>query len=585
MKPFSIRKKMLVLFIPLFLVSYFFLSFLLLYIVNGFYRSQLYNSYQNQTLTLALQLNSILDEPSLCAVNLLYDFNMVENLSLLQRTELSTLEDYLRDKEILRILNSYLLIYPQISSISLYTSDNILYSTEYGMENYWNNQARDIVLKSIQEYRSMDIWFPYEKRNYLTDDPTRPSLTMGKNLVEIFTGDTIGFLYLNLDETELSSLYAPLETEYTSYYIVDKNGKIISATDKLLLEQDKFYEVIRKGAEGNQTSMDLRFDQKNCFVTINPLSQNDLYLLSVTDHTALWEAARSIYLWVLLASVLSFLVLAAVIIVFARRLTVPLEDLIQRMRNVDLTFQETGVVTPRDEIGELTDYFNQMVLQIQNTFRDLKKSEEQKRDLQLALLQNQIKPHFLYNSLDTIYVLEFMGRHQDAMASTKALADFYRSALSGGEEIVTIGQELEMISNYLVIQNFRHSNFFRCAVRVPESLWFYAIPKLTLQPILENALYHGLREKKEPGNLCVVGYEEGNFIFLSVSDDGVGIRPEVLNNLHSNPSSHFGLHSVDTRIKLYFSEECGLSVASEPGEGTVVTIKLLKKKREDVLDE
>ena len=388
-----------------------------------------------------------------------------------------------------------------------------------------------------------------------------------------------------MDEAELSSLYSPLETEYTSYYIVDKSGKIISATDKSMLEQDEFYEVVRKSTEESQTSMDLQLDQKNCFVTINPLSQNSLYLLSVTEHTALWEATRSIYMWVLLTSVLSFLVLSTIIIVFARRLTVPLEGLIRRMRNVDLTFHEMGEATPRDEIGELTDYFNQMVLQIQNAFRDLKKSEEQKRDLQLALLQNQIKPHFLYNSLDTIYVLEFMERHQDAMDSTKALADFYRSALSSGEEIVTIGQEVEMISNYLVIQNFRHSSFFRCAMRVPESLWPYAIPKLTLQPILENSLYHGLREKKEPGNLCVVGYEEGDFIYLSVSDDGVGIRPEVLNNLHSNPSSHFGLHNVDTRIKLYFSEECGLSVASEPGEGTVVTIKLLKKKREDVLDE
>ena len=376
-------------------------------------------------------------------------------------------------------------------------------------------------------------------------------------------------------------MFSSLEDAFTHYYVINAEGTVISATEKSLLTQKIFADLIRNYQDN------VPFEYENSFVTINALSQNNLYLIGITDNAALRATSSQIYQSVFWVSGLTLLALTACIVFFSRRLSLPIEKLTNRMRHMEGI--DSGVVIEHkrncdNEIEDMNWYFSQMVKQVNISFEDLKQSEEQKRELQLSLLQDQIKPHFLYNALDAIYVMEFMEQRKEAMEATKALADFYRSALSDGEEIVTIGQEITMSTNYLMIQNFRHSNIFRYSIQVPNALYPYTIPKLTLQPIIENALYHGLREKSEGGTLYLVGNEEENYIYLTISDDGVGMDEEALRHLRTKSKSHFGLYSVDARIKLYFSPECGVTIQSELGKGTVVTVKLLKRRQEKTED-
>ena len=179
------------------------------------------------------------------------------------------------------------------------------------------------------------------------------------------------------------------------------------------------------------------FEYENSFVTINALSQNNLYLIGITDNAALRATSSQIYQSVFWVSGLTLLALTACIVFFSRRLSLPIEKLTNRMRHMEGI--DSGVVIEHkrncdNEIEDMNWYFSQMVKQVNISFEDLKQSEEQKRELQLSLLQDQIKPHFLYNALDAIYVMEFMEQRKEAMEATKALADFYRSALSDGEK-------------------------------------------------------------------------------------------------------------------------------------------------------
>ncbi|MBC8534365.1 sensor histidine kinase [Yeguia hominis] len=581
MKKLSIRKKMLLLFIPLFLGSYFILAFLLMRLISTFYNTQLKNSYKDQTVILSLQINSVLDELPACALNILNDFNRNENRTLLTEPADSRLEKYMQDKKIQELLYNNLYLYPDVRSIGLCGPDLELHYTGYHMKDAWNEQAIETVKKAIYQYSTQDIWYPYEQREYLTDTVDTPVLTLGKKIISVSDAELIGYVYINLRETSMSNLFSSLEDAFTHYYVINAEGTVISATEKSLLTQKIFADLIRNYQDN------VPFEYENSFVTINALSQNNLYLIGITDNAALRATSSQIYQSVFWVSGLTLLALTACIVFFSRRLSLPIEKLTNRMRHMEGI--DSGVVIEHkrncdNEIEDMNWYFSQMVKQVNISFEDLKQSEEQKRELQLSLLQDQIKPHFLYNALDAIYVMEFMEQRKEAMEATKALADFYRSALSDGEEIVTIGQEITMSTNYLMIQNFRHSNIFRYSIQVPNALYPYTIPKLTLQPIIENALYHGLREKSEGGTLYLVGNEEENYIYLTISDDGVGMDEEALRHLRTKSKSHFGLYSVDARIKLYFSPECGVTIQSELGKGTVVTVKLLKRRQEKTED-
>ena len=175
-----------------------------------------------------------------------------------------------------------------------------------------------------------------------------------------------------------------------------------------------------------------------------------------------------------------------------------------------------------------------------------------------------------------------MGNVSEAAETTKALADFYRVSLSKGREIITIKDELKNVRDYLFIQKTRYSDIFDFSIEVEEELMKYSILKMTIQPLVENSIYHGLKPKDTAGIILITGHEYEDTIVLKIIDNGVGMTKDKFNEIISQKDSQaskdsFGLKSVDERIKLYFGEEYGIQVESEPGKGTEVTVKVPKK--------
>ncbi|MDG0791049.1 sensor histidine kinase [Cohnella ginsengisoli] len=263
-----------------------------------------------------------------------------------------------------------------------------------------------------------------------------------------------------------------------------------------------------------------------------------------------------------------------------RLIAIPIVRMARSMKmvkegNLDMRI---GVRT-NDELGLLASGFNTMIARIQDLLQHVKIEQREKREYELALIQSQIKPHFLYNTLDVIYTLSQMDRPKDVQRTTKALADYYRIVLSKGSEQITLEEELNGLRDYLSIQKIRYSDVFDYQIYVDKSLLPCPMLKLTLQPLVENAIYHGLKTKSGFGHLIVRGRREGERMVLTVEDNGTGMSEARIRDAlggvddKKRPVS-YGLRSVHERVRLYFGEMHGVRIESEPGKGTRVTILL-----------
>lgn len=238
----------------------------------------------------------------------------------------------------------------------------------------------------------------------------------------------------------------------------------------------------------------------------------------------------------------------------------------------------------KDEIGILYENYNFMISRIRNLLSENYKMGIELKSAEFKALQSQINPHFLYNTLDMISWLSYQNKPEEISAVVYALAKFYKISLNKGSYIVPISDEINHVTYYMKIQDMRFSGNIHFVTDIPPELLQFSIPKITLQPIVENALFHGILEKKDKaGTITLSGKLKGEDLCLTIEDDGMGIISEQLNLLLApmdidTPSksggSHYGLRNIDKRIKFQYGEKYGLSFESVPGTGTKVHILL-----------
>jgi two-component system, sensor histidine kinase YesM len=251
-----------------------------------------------------------------------------------------------------------------------------------------------------------------------------------------------------------------------------------------------------------------------------------------------------------------------------------LRSLMKRVEHGDLSVRFAGAAG--DEIGELGHGFNEMIERIQSLIDQVYAEQRSKREAELRILQEQIKPHFLYNTLDTIQWMAQEHRVDDVVRMVGALTSLFRIGLNKGREFISLSDELEHVQSYLCIQKMRYEDKFDYSIACDPALRSRRVLRLMLQPLVENAIYHGIKERRGHGQLTVEASEAGGDLCLSVRDDGVGMDAESLSKLESSleeggPSiGGYGIRNVHERIRLTFGKPYGLSFESAPGEGTVV---------------
>lgn len=240
-----------------------------------------------------------------------------------------------------------------------------------------------------------------------------------------------------------------------------------------------------------------------------------------------------------------------------------------------------------DEIAVLNASFNHMIEEIGKLVEDIHTEELNIRAAELRLLQEQINPHFLYNTLDNIIWLAEAKETEQVVNMVSALSSFFRTTLSKGKDRITVGDERTHICSYLQIQQFRYRDILEYSIDISEDICSCLILKLILQPLVENALYHGIKGKRGKGHLCVTGYGDGDLLLFCVSDDGIGMKPERLQQVrqiisgeieNNEEKGGFGLFNVNQRIWLNYGTAYGLEIESAYGKGTKMWVKLPRVK-------
>ena len=287
------------------------------------------------------------------------------------------------------------------------------------------------------------------------------------------------------------------------------------------------------------------------------------------------------------------LLLVGIILIFFdillfHNFTNPIYQLIHTMNefgkgNYQQKAKEEGI----GELKSLSECFNHMAEQLQRQMEEIRRNEREKQKMEKKLLQSQINPHFLYNTLDSIIWMIQSGEYEGAERMVSLLAKFFRVSLSQGKDMIPLEKELEHATSYLAIQNIRFKDKFEFYVNADENLMKYLCPKLSIQPLLENAIYHGMEGMYEDGEINVNIYEKENVIYIDVVDNGLGISAEkieyIMNNnvVSSKRGSGIGVRNVNERIKLIYGNQYGISIASELDEGTTATITIPKLEETD----
>lgn len=322
-----------------------------------------------------------------------------------------------------------------------------------------------------------------------------------------------------------------------------------------------------------------------------------LYTISRSSKTG-WTVVGSIYTAELLRGdaqtkllyLLTAFALCVAALLIANALARSITGPIQRLRNSMARIQEGKFdrthleVETRNEIGVLTGAFNAMTDRIRELMEQIIYEQKEKRKSEMKALQSQINPHFLYNTLDSIIWMAEGGKTDEVVLMTASLARLLRQTIGTEEEETTIAREFEYVKSYLTIQKMRYKDKLDFFMELDPSIGQEMIVKLILQPIVENAIYHGLKYKETKGTLSVVGYGTLDNIIIEIRDDGVGMDQETLEHIFEKhkvnyQSNGVGVYNVQKRLQLYYGPGYGLSYTSTPGEGTVVTVKIPRMHR------
>lgn len=265
---------------------------------------------------------------------------------------------------------------------------------------------------------------------------------------------------------------------------------------------------------------------------------------------------------------------------FSGYITNPITELIRSMKAVEAgTFIPVEVATFHDEIGSLKEGYNYMIIEIQRLIEEVIKEQQVIKDAELRVIMEQIKPHFMYNTLDSINSLLMLGRSDDASNALTALAKFYRSSLSDGRSVVTLRTEIEIIKNYLLIQDIRYHDLFKVVYDVDESVMDLKVPKLMLQPLVENSLYHGIRPMGVDGLIQVSARQEQDKVVIEIADNGMGMADRVIDHVFreaydkEGDMSSIGLPATIKRITHMFENRSEITIDNKR-DGTVIRIEL-----------
>ena len=400
------------------------------------------------------------------------------------------------------------------------------------------------------EVKGREVFLGYD---VISGKPNRMSCV--KVINRLNSTDKIGLLVISISRDAMENVIGQFPVQRDVYVVMNRGMTVYQSG----YDEELF---------GESLDAVLRNEKGRYLITEHQCEESEWTLAHAVRRSDIFADASAVRTIIVVIGVFAAAVVVVLCILQARQITRPLEQLkkdIQRVGEGKRNFRNTF---GDDEVGVIGREFQNMVTQQLQLKEQVAKEELLRKDSELQLLQSQINPHFLYNTLDTLYWMALSEDAEQSAELTQALSEIFKISLSEGEEFIAVRDEIKFIEDYLYIQNVRFEDKFLVQIQVDDEIQDIRILKQIIQPFVENAIYHGLEPKFGKGSLTVTGVKEDGYIVFQVTDDGVGIDDNV------DIMKGYAVSNVYQRLKLHYGEKAELKFDSRPGGGTVVTIRI-----------
>ena len=474
-------------------------------------------------------------------------------------------------------------------SIALFSEEGDLIASTplVGLKNSVNPEKESWFTTAMDRIENLHFSTPHVQNLFEDPDYQYRWVVSLSRQVEMTRAGAIesGVLLVDMSFGGIEQICKDVDLSSTGYlYLIDGDGEIIYHPRQQLIYAGLLEENNLAAAGYTDGSHQETFGGTRREVTVKTVGYTGWKLAGVVPSENLWDNYGQLVLFFLFVVLFSVFLLVFVNLRLSEWITAPVKKLDRAVKELEHGSTEVDFdVGGPGEVEHLSHSIRSMVSTMRHLMDDIIEQEEQKRRSELEVLQSQINPHFLYNTLDSVIWMTENGRTDDAVVMLTSLARFFRISLSRGSSIIPIRDELEHARHYLTIQKMRYKNKFSATITAEDGVESLYTIKLIVQPILENAIYHGMAYADGDGEITVRAFRDGGDVLIEVSDNGPGMPEEVVESLldPNGPAaaagakgSGIGFRNVHRRIRLTFGADYGLTIFSEPDDGTTVRIRL-----------
>lgn len=579
---YSIQGKLLMYFAVLFL--------LVIGSMSVFYHISINITYETATESVKNTIRQVNTDTDRILTNALEQAEQVARDVEIQttlRTELPT-----TDKELYkqRVRYNYILydrnrLLEDINGIFVIGENGAIYrSTRYGLrENVF--RERDWYRKAMETGEV--LWLPPHSGSLIVNNLDVSIISVVVPIKDRASTKLLGTVVADIRTEQLKQVEESGLVFKGTTYLLDENNEIIyTSSDESTKETKAISNAVAKSAMSSDFwTKDIKINGSKYLVSVASLSDCGWKIMGLISYEEMYAKARILRSSIVIVIVAFAIIAIAFAIIGSNQVSKPIREIRTTMKKVEKgDFSVHVDNSGKDEVGELARSFNHMVHKINQLIEREQENQKKLRLAEFKALQSQINPHFLYNTLDSITWMVRMNRLEKLEEMITSLTSFLRIGLSRGRNEIPFEEELKHVENYVAIQKIRYARLLNYEADVPEELKKYYVIKMILQPIVENALYHGIKEKGEPGIIRISMRATEKEIIITVSDNGMGMTPEKLQEIENmmeqgidfDPNA-YGVINVQRRIQTNYGKEYGLHFESKYNVGTSVYVTLPKK--------
>ena len=426
--------------------------------------------------------------------------------------------------------------------------------------------GKELWMQETLDAYGKGCWFPSESTEYFTDN----ILIYTKLIRSLNQLHPLGILLIGIDKKVFEDLLSPVEELNNTQIIIWRDEGILYDSAPYengvlsSMHQDELFTFLKTDGIKRLSAAE-RF-----YVKSIPCENTNWYITAVTPYNMLRLDKRNTLILFLCIAAMTLLVALLCSYLFTNNITETIRRLQRYVDNLKTGRQEKIHFNPTDEIGRIGNEFIRVVEENEKLTTNLYKSLYKEKESELIALQSQINPHFLYNALDSIFWMAEEHNAPDISHMTVALSNMFKLSLNNGEKLITIRKELEMVQSYITIQKVRFEDRIRVITSVEEGILDLKIVKFILQPLVENAINHGIAHKDDGGIITIQIRRKENDILITVEDNGIGFETHDI----PIPSHGYAVRNIDDRLKLYYGADYGVQITSVPGQGTTAFVRL-----------